>query len=169
MIVPVGIALGSNLGDRAAELDDAVAFLQLIAEDHQVRESPRIETVPVDCTPGSQDFLNSVAEINLDSIMLTPLILLGCLQEFEIERGRSPIRETNSPRPIDLDIIYYGDQHFDDMGLVIPHPRAHQRRFVLDPLSQLRPDLILPGQTKTVTELLAELRNNGIFGRDRLD
>jgi 2-amino-4-hydroxy-6-hydroxymethyldihydropteridine diphosphokinase len=157
MIVPVGIALGSNLGDRAAELDDAVAFLQLLSEKRRVKESPRIETAPVDCPPGSQDFLNSVAEIEIDSVMLPPLLLFGCLEEFEVERGRSPIRDTNSPRPIDLDIIYYGDEHFEDMGLIIPHPRAHKRRFVLEPLSHLRPELILPGQSKTVLELLKQL------------
>jgi 2-amino-4-hydroxy-6-hydroxymethyldihydropteridine diphosphokinase len=158
MIVPVGIALGSNLGDRSAELDAGIIFLRMIARNNKVRESPRIETLPVDCLPGSPKFLNSVAELEIDSVNLTPLNLLVCLQEFEEERGRSPLRETNSPRPLDLDIIYYGNERFDQMGLIIPHPRAHQRRFVLEPLSYLRPDLVLPGQTKTVIELLKELR-----------
>ena len=157
MIVTVGIALGSNVGDRAAELDNAVAFLQILSANHQAKESPRIETAPVDCPPGSQDFLNSVAEIEIDSVMMPPLLLFGCLEEYEIDRGRSPIREVNSPRPIDLDIIFYGDEHFDDMGLIIPHPRAHLRRFVLEPLSHLRPKLKLPGQTKTVKQLLQQL------------
>ena len=159
MIVPVGIALGSNLEDRSAELDAGIAFLRLLAENHQVRESPRIETAPVDCPPGSPPFLNSVAEIEVDTVFLPPLNLLACLQEFEMERGRSPLHDVNTPRPLDLDIIYYGSERFDQMGLVIPHPRAHLRRFVLEPLSHLRPDLVLPGQTKTVKELLTELRN----------
>ena len=154
MIVPVGIALGSNLGDRSAELDAGILFLRLLAKDNVVRESPRIETAPVDCPPGSPAFLNSVAELEVDSVMLPPLNLLGCLQEFEIDRGRSPLRDANAPRPLDLDIIYYGEERFDQMGLVIPHPRAHLRRFVLEPLSHLRPDLVLPGQTKTVREFL---------------
>jgi 2-amino-4-hydroxy-6-hydroxymethyldihydropteridine diphosphokinase len=158
MIVPVGIALGSNLGDRSAELDAGILFLRMLAKNNKVRESPRIETVPVDCPPGSTAFLNSVAEMQVDSVMLTPLNLLSCLQEFEEERGRSPLRETNSPRPLDLDIIYYGNERFDQMGLIIPHPRAHRRFFVLQPLSILRPNLILPGQTKTVKELLRNLR-----------
>jgi len=159
MIVPVGIALGSNLGDRSAELDAGISFLRHLASNHEVRESPRIETAPVDCPPGSSAFLNSIAEIEVDTVLLPPLNLLGCLQEFEIERGRSPLRDVNAPRPLDLDIIYYGVEQIDQMGLIIPHPRAHLRRFVLEPLSHLRPDLVLPGQTKTVKELLTELRN----------
>jgi 2-amino-4-hydroxy-6-hydroxymethyldihydropteridine diphosphokinase len=159
MIVPVGIALGSNMGDRSAELDAGISFLRLLAEKHEVRESPRIETAPVGCPPGSPAFLNSVAEIEVDTVLLPPLNLVACLQEFEEERGRSPLRDVNAPRPLDLDIIYYGVERFDQMGLIIPHPRAHLRRFVLEPLAHLRPDLVLPGQTKTVRELLTELRN----------
>src|SRR5271156_3175335 len=157
--VLVGIALGSNLGDRSAELDAGISFLRFLSTNHEVRESPRIETVPVDCPPGSPAFLNSVAEVEIDSVMLPPLNLLGCLQDFEIERGRSPLRDVNTPRPLDLDIIYYGAERFDQMGLIIPHPRAHVRRFVLEPLAHLRPDLVMPGQTKTVKEFLTELRN----------
>ena len=158
MLVPVGIALGSNLGNREAELDAGVDFLRLIAYDRQVREGPRIETEPDNCPPGSPSFLNSVAEIMVESMEFPPLNLLGALEDFEIERGRSPIRERNSPRPLDLDIIYYGNYEYDQMGLIIPHCRAHQRRFVLEPLAGLHPNLVLPGQTKTVQELLAGLK-----------
>jgi len=154
MIVPVGIALGSNMGDRSAELDAGISFLRLLSMNHEVLESPRIETAPVDCPPGSPAFLNSVAEIEVDTVFFPPLNLAGCLQDFELERGRSPLRDVRAPRPLDLDIIYYGVERFDQMGLIIPHPRAHVRRFVLEPLSHLRPDLVLPGQTKTVRELL---------------
>ena len=156
--VLVGIALGSNMADRHAELDLGIIFLRFLAVKNKVRESPRIRTVPVDCPPGSPPFLNSVAEFEIDTVVFPPLHLLATLQDFEIERGRSPLREINSPRPLDMDIIYYGVEQFDQMGLIIPHPRAHLRRFVLEPLSHLRPDLVLPGQTKTVRELLAGLR-----------
>jgi len=158
MIVRAGIALGSNLGDRSAELDAGISFLRFLSTNHEVRESPRIKTAPVDCPPGSPAFLNSVAEIEIDTVFLPPLNLLACLQEFEIERGRSPLRDVNAPRPLDLDIIYYGVERIDQMGLVIPHPHATTRRFVLEPLSHLRPDLVLPGQAKTVRELLELLR-----------
>ncbi len=110
-----------------------------------MKESPRIETAPVDCPPGSPPFLNSVAEIEIDTVLVPPLHLLGYLLAFELERGRSPIRTSTRRAPVDLDIIYYGIERFEQMGLVIPHPRAHLRRFVLEPLSHLRPDLILPG------------------------
>jgi len=157
MIVPVGIALGSNLGDRAVELDEGIDFLGSLAANGKVYESPRIETKPVNCPPGSPMFLNSIAEIRIDSVIFPPLNLFACLEDFEIERGRSPLRDFNAPRPLDLDIIYYGNERFEDMGLIIPHPRAHTRRFVLEPLSCLHPDFVLPGQTKTVKELLAEV------------
>jgi 2-amino-4-hydroxy-6-hydroxymethyldihydropteridine diphosphokinase len=155
MRVQVGIALGSNLGNRFAQLDAGIAFLRTLAFDSEVLESPRIRTSPVDCPPDSGEFLNSIAEINLDTVAYPPRKLLELLQDFERHRGRSSVRAVNSPRPIDLDIIYYGDQIIRAPFLVVPHPLAHQRRFVLEPLCHLRPDLILPGQAKTVRELLA--------------
>ncbi|HEY0257010.1 MAG TPA: 2-amino-4-hydroxy-6-hydroxymethyldihydropteridine diphosphokinase [Candidatus Methylacidiphilales bacterium] len=155
-LVPVGIALGSNLGERSTELDAGTAFLQGLSAYGRIRESSRITTVPVDCPPGSESFLNAVAEIEVDSEILPPLELLRQLQAFEISRGRPTEREINSPRPLDMDIIYYGDWTVHDQELVIPHPRAAMRRFVLEPLSHLQPDLILPGQTKTVRQLLEE-------------
>ena len=149
-----GIALGSNIGDRHKELDAGIVFLRGLSLHGRLRESPRIETAPVDCPPGSQDFLNAVAEIELDPDIIPPLELMRRLQAFERQRGRPSLRSTNAPRPLDLDIIYYGDFVFQECGLVIPHPRAAQRRFVLQPLSHLRSDLVFPGQTRTVRELL---------------
>ena len=150
----VGIALGSNLGERQAELDAGIDFLRSLSKAGAIRVSPRIETEPVNCPPGSPPFLNAVAEIEVDPALLAPRELLRRLQVFERSRGRSEEREVNAPRPLDLDILYYGDLLLDEPGLVIPHPRAAQRSFVLEPLSHLRPDLILPGQTRTVRELL---------------
>jgi 2-amino-4-hydroxy-6-hydroxymethyldihydropteridine diphosphokinase len=154
MSIQVGIALGSNLGNRFAHLDAGIAFLSTLSVANEVRESPRIKTRPVDCPSGSGEFLNSVAEIDLDPVACPPRKLLELLQDFERNRGRSSVRDVNAPRPLDLDIIYYGHQVIREPFLVVPHPRAHLRRFVLEPLSHLRPDLVLPGQTKTVSELL---------------
>jgi 2-amino-4-hydroxy-6-hydroxymethyldihydropteridine diphosphokinase len=156
--VLVGISLGSNLGDRQAELQAGINFLRELSVDGKIRESPRFETDPVDCAPGSPPFLNSVAEIKLDSIMIAPLNLLRGLQEFEMERGRAPFHERNSPRPLDLDIIYYGTNSFEAMDLIIPHPRAHLRAFVLQPLCFLQPNLVLAGQRKTIRELWHEMK-----------
>jgi 2-amino-4-hydroxy-6-hydroxymethyldihydropteridine diphosphokinase len=153
MSMLVGIALGSNLGDRRAELAAGLGFLRTLARGG-VRASSILETAPVDCPPGSPSFLNQVAEIETD---LPPRELLRRCQEFERSRGRPDVREINAPRPLDLDLLYYGDLTLDEPGLVVPHPRLTQRRFVLEPLAELHPDLILPGQTKTVAQLLAAL------------
>ncbi len=154
IVVQVGIALGSNLGDRSGHLDSGISFLRGLSATEKVRESPRIRTSPVDCPPDSGEFLNSVAEIYVDAGKYPPRRLLEELQHFEHNRGRSLVRGVNEPRPIDLDIIYYGADVIREPFLVIPHPRAHLRRFVLEPLSHLRPELVLPGQTKTIDELL---------------
>ncbi len=154
MLTPVGVALGSNLGNRAAELDAGFAFLQSLSAQ-PIRRSSILETEPVDCPPGSAPFLNAVAELQVKRTELPPRDLLARLQVFEQARGRSREHARNAPRPLDLDILYYGDQILCEHDLVIPHPRVATRRFVLQPLAELRPDLVLPGQTRTVRELLA--------------
>jgi 2-amino-4-hydroxy-6-hydroxymethyldihydropteridine diphosphokinase len=153
-LVPVGIALGSNIGNRAAELEAGFAFLQTLATE-PIRRSSIIETAPVDCPPDSSAFLNAVAEIVIDSARLAPRDLLAQLQDFERQRGRTPGHPRNSPRPLDLDLLYYGGVVLKEPDLVVPHPRLATRDFVLKPLAELQPNLVLPGQTRTVRELLA--------------
>ena len=155
-LVPVGIALGSNLGDRTVEIDAGIAFLRSLSTHGEIQESLRVVAEPVDCPPGSETFLNSFAEIEVDPEIMPPHELLRQLQAFELSRGRPAEREPNAPRPLDLDIIYYGDFVIHDRDLIVPHPYAPQRWFVLEPLAHLRPDLILPGQVKTIRELLEE-------------
>jgi 2-amino-4-hydroxy-6-hydroxymethyldihydropteridine diphosphokinase len=152
--IPVGIALGSNLGDRAAEIEAGFVFLRRLSTAGALRRSTVLETTPVDCPPGSAPFLNAVAEIQIDPAALSPLALHAQLKRFELERGRPREHARNAPRPLDLDLIYYGDLVLESPELTIPHPRAAQRRFVLEPLAQLRPELRLPGQGRTVRELL---------------
>lgn len=154
MTIPTGIALGSNLGDRAAEIEAGFSFLRALAIDGNVRCSSVIETLPVGCPPGSAPFLNAVAEIQLDPGILTPEKLLRGLQQFEQERGRPHKHGRNESRPIDLDILYYGGVIVQTPELIIPHPRIASRRFVLEPLAQLRPELVLPGYAKSVRELM---------------
>ncbi|MEM1059788.1 MAG: 2-amino-4-hydroxy-6-hydroxymethyldihydropteridine diphosphokinase [Verrucomicrobiota bacterium] len=151
----VGIALGSNLGDRHAEIRAGFAFLDSLDINAHARRSGVIETLPVDCQPGDPVFLNAVAEIHFSG---EPRELLRRLQAFERERGRLPSgeRPVNAPRSLDLDILYFGQRRIDETDLTVPHPRTTQRRFVLEPLAQIRPDLILPGQNKSVAELLAD-------------
>lgn len=149
-----GIALGSNLGDRLGHFRAGLNALLLRDDIELLSKASIYETDPVDCPPGSQAFLNTVIEVesSLDAHALHQM-----LQGIEIALGRPEQRERNAPRPLDLDILYAGDQCMDDEVLTIPHPRLHLRRFVLQPLADIRSDWVLPGQGKTVTELLTLL------------
>jgi 2-amino-4-hydroxy-6-hydroxymethyldihydropteridine diphosphokinase len=95
----------------------------------------------------------------------TPKSLLKKLRKLEDEFGRKPKKILNEPRPLDMDLIAFGDQTHHSPKLILPHPRAHLRRFVLQPLSEIAPELILPGQTKTISQLLAELPPGEIVTR----
>lgn len=150
-----GIALGSNLGDRAAEMADA---RRLVFALHEGANAPLCsalyETEPVDCTPRTAAFLNAVVEIETS---LEPLRLLQKLRDHERSSGRPDDRAKNSPREVDLDLLYMGDVRLDSSALVLPHPRLTSRRFVLQPLCDIRADLVLPGQTATTAQLLSGL------------
>jgi 2-amino-4-hydroxy-6-hydroxymethyldihydropteridine diphosphokinase len=153
--VKAGIALGSNLGDRWAQVHEGLEFLRSLSADQDLKRSSLYETAPVDCPPGSGSFVNAVAEIAWAGSVRE---LLAHLQEFELKKGRKPVREINAPRPLDLDILYFGAERLNETDLIIPHPRMTERRFVLEPLTEIRPDLVLPGQTKSVEELWNEFK-----------
>jgi len=149
------IALGSNLGDSQKILRDAMLLLEQFS-DGPCRKSSLWQTVPVDCPPGSPMFVNAV--VGLEPLKNeTPESLLRKLQALQTEFGRRPKKVLNEPRPLDLDLIAFGLEMRNTLELILPHPRAHLRRFVLQPLSEIAPDLILPGQGKSVARLLAEL------------
>ena len=150
-----GVALGSNLGDRAAHLAAARNFLATLHEgDHPPLCSGLYETEPVDCAPHTAPFLNAVAEIECP---LPPETLLRRLREHEAAAGRTASHAKNSPRTIDLDLLYADDLRLDTPGLTLPHPRMTTRRFVMQPLAAIRPGLVLPGENATVAALLARL------------
>lgn len=154
-----GIALGSNLGDREANLRRGVELLMARVPEAQLTAVASLyETEPVDCAPGTQAFINTVIEVVADD--LSPTQMHAHLAAVEQAMGRPAQREKNSPRTLDLDLLYAGDFEIDSPSLTIPHPRLHQRRFVLQPLAEIRPDLVLPGQTKTIAKLLAELSDD---------
>jgi len=163
MMPDVFIGLGSNLGDSRRILLEAIARLQTFS-DAPILKSSLWQTTPVDCPPGSPKFLNAMAGL-LPRPGETPESLLAKLQSLEKESGRSPKKVLNEPRPLDLDLIAFGRETRQSPTLVLPHPRAMDRRFVLQPLSEIAPDLILPGQKKTVVELLAGLRSDEIVTR----
>lgn len=116
-------------------------------------------TSPVDCPPGSPDFVNAVVGL-VPLPGETPESLLAKLQDLEKEFGRHPKQVLNEPRPLDLDIIAYGQEVRQTAALVLPHPRAYLRQFVLAPLAEIAPELVLPGQAKTVKELQRELKTD---------
>ncbi len=150
------VALGSNLGSPADIIRDALAQLQLLT-DKSLLKSSLWQSTPVDCPPGSPPFINAVVGLE-PSASETPAKLLRQLRALEEQFGRQPGKMRNEPRLLDLDLIAYGSRTMNSAELVLPHPRAHLRRFVLQPLSEIAPDFILPGQTKTVRELLRDLK-----------
>lgn len=151
----VFIALGSNLGNSRQIVRDAMVQLQNLSEQPTLRSS-LWQTSPVDCPPGSPKFVNAVVGFTpLESE--TPESLLQKLRDLEKEFGRTPKNGWNDPRLLDLDLIAFGAETRQTVELVLPHPRAHFRRFVLQPMAEIAPDLILPGQSKTVAQLLAGL------------
>jgi 2-amino-4-hydroxy-6-hydroxymethyldihydropteridine diphosphokinase len=157
------IALGSNLGDSPQMIRDAMARLQTFS-DKPLLKSSLWQTTPVDCPPASPQFLNAVVAL-IPRPDETPESLLAKLQALEKEFGRPAKTVHNEPRPLDLDLIAFGPETRMSAELILPHPRAHQRRFVLQPLNELAPDLILPGQARPVAELLAALTNDEVCAR----
>lgn len=147
MAVLAYIGLGSNLGDRRARIARALERLR------PRRVSAVLETEPWGVTDQPR-FLNAVAEIETD---LAPDDLLGHLLDVERESGR--VRDERwGPRTLDLDLLLYGDRRVSTGPLTIPHPRLHERRFVLEGLAELCPDLKVPGLDRTVRELLEAAR-----------
>jgi 2-amino-4-hydroxy-6-hydroxymethyldihydropteridine diphosphokinase len=150
-ITRVAVALGSNLGDRHAHLDHAVSRLQAILRRLQV--SRYRETVPVGMSGPQRMFLNAAA---VGDTTLTAGALLEALLGIERERGRER-PNPNAPRTLDLDLILYGDSRIDESDLTVPHPRFRERRFVLEPLAEIAPDMVDPVSGSTIRELLAAL------------
>ena len=152
------VALGSNLGDSKKLILDVMARLQIFSES-PVLKSSLWQTSPVYCPPDSPEFVNAIVGF-VPRENETPESLLKKLRELEKEFGRTPKKIPNEPRSLDLDLIAFGNEIRNSPDLVLPHPRAHLRKFVLQPLSEIAPDLILPGQNKPVLQLLAELRSD---------
>ena len=150
-----GIALGSNLGGRLANLvAGRAAVLNIPGIRKPVLLSRVYETEPVGTGPDAGPFLNAVIEVEFSA---DPSALLAALRSIESSLGRPTRHPRNAPRTLDLDILYISDLVLHDDTLVLPHPRLHLRRFVLAPLNDIRPGLRLPGQTHPVGELLSLL------------
>jgi len=159
----VFIALGSNLGDSRGIILDALARLQDFS-DEPILKSSLWQTTPVDCPPDSAKFVNAVAGM-VPRMDETPESLFKKLQALEKEFGRTPKKILNEPRSLDLDLIAFGNATCHTPQLILPHPRAHLRRVVLEPLREIASDIILPGQVKTVSQLLMELPAGDLANR----
>ena len=150
------VGLGSNLGDRSAHLLLGLSALSRLPQTHLLRLSPVYETEPVG--PPQPPYLNLVAELETG---LAPRALL--LEMLRIERalGRER-RERWGPRTLDLDLLLYGDLVLEEEGLTVPHPRLHERAFVLVPLLDLLPEGRHPLLGQSFRELLASLDTSGV-------
>jgi 2-amino-4-hydroxy-6-hydroxymethyldihydropteridine diphosphokinase len=151
------LSLGSNVGDREQMLQSALDRLR--SPDLTIKRiSPVYETEPVDF-PEQRLFLNLVAEAETD---LFPIMLLSRVQKIELQLGRKRTGPPKGPRTIDIDILLYGGFKVHSARLEIPHPRMHERRFVLAPLADLAPDLRHPELRTTIRELLANLEGQKV-------
>nr|WP_228066757.1 2-amino-4-hydroxy-6-hydroxymethyldihydropteridine diphosphokinase [Microbacterium paludicola] len=153
------VALGANLGDREATLENALAELRRLPLVDEVTASTPIESVALTLEGPDESqpaYLNAVALVRT---RLAPSVLLGMLHAIEARHGRER-REKWGARTLDLDLIAYGDVVSEDERLQLPHPRAAERDFVLAPWLEVDPDAVLPGRGR-VADLLAALRGEG--------
>jgi 2-amino-4-hydroxy-6-hydroxymethyldihydropteridine diphosphokinase len=156
------VALGSNLGDRRASIRAALDAIAALPEAELVAAAEPIETAPV-TAPG--DDAEQPAYLNTVALVRTTLgarALLEALLRIERELGRDRARERRwGPRVIDLDLLLFGGAIIDEPGLTVPHPRMHERRFVLEPLARIAPHAAHPTLGRTAAELLADLTPDG--------
>jgi 2-amino-4-hydroxy-6-hydroxymethyldihydropteridine diphosphokinase len=158
-----GIALGSNLGDRRQQLSEARRHIvELPDVSPPILFSSIYETEPINCETGAGKFLNAVIEVGFER---APLSLLHALRGIEEAMGRPPRNARNRSRTIDLDLLYCGDWTQNTPELQLPHPRLHLRRFVLEPLVEIRPDLKLPGNNLAVRNLLTRVESEPLVVR----
>jgi len=159
------LAIGSNLGDRVFNLQGAVDALGDTPEVWLTDVSPVYETEPVDAPEGSEDFLNAV--VMIDTTLSAPTLLDRALA-IEAAYGRERGGEPNAPRTLDVDLIVVGDRRADDDHLVLPHPRAAERAFVLAPWHDLDPEAEIPGYGP-VAELLEKVGRDAVTRRDDIE
>lgn len=152
------IALGSNLGESEQILLEAMELLEGRSAA-PLRRSSLWRTMPVDCPPGSPPFVNAV--VGLEPLPdETPESLLEHLLSLEQRVGPRKREITNEPRLLDLDLIAFGEEVRQTSTLTLPHPRAHERAFVLKPLNEIAPTLVLPGMSLSIRELTERLERS---------
>lgn len=161
------VALGANLGDPHSQLRDARVELEArfsssdLSSDlsSAMRASSIWCSRPLDCPPDSPDFLNAVLAFPI-AVAASAEVMLSMLQQFEQAFGRKGNLGRNEPRTLDLDLLLFGDLMQSDPACMLPHPRALQRRFVLEPAAEVLPELIWPGTSSSVAALCTALRDD---------
>lgn len=148
MNVIATIGLGANLNDPAAQVEYALAELGRLPATRVVARSSLYASAPVGYVD-QPDFINAVAQIET---ALAPRALLAALLDIEHRHGRERSFR-NAPRTLDLDLLLYGDAHFHEEGLTLPHPRMHERAFVLQPLMEIAPGAVIPGRGRAANWL----------------
>jgi len=154
------VGLGANIGDPGRQLNLAIDALKHLPDTSLVLASGVYKSAPLGYAD-QPDFLNAVAQLDT---ALSPEDLLDRLREIEIRHGRAR-SFANAPRTLDLDLLLYGDTIMDTPGLTLPHPRMHERGFVLKPLAEIAPQAVIPGRGGA-SELLAACRDQRV---DRID
>jgi 2-amino-4-hydroxy-6-hydroxymethyldihydropteridine diphosphokinase len=150
------VGLGANLGDPAAQLAAALEAIGRVPNTRMVKTSSLYRTAPIGYAT-QPDFVNAVAQIETE---LAPADLLRALQAIEADAGRARTFP-NAPRTLDLDLLLYDGLTIRERGLEVPHPRMHERAFVLAPLAEIAPDIEIPGQGRA-SALLAGIINQRI-------
>jgi 2-amino-4-hydroxy-6-hydroxymethyldihydropteridine diphosphokinase len=158
------LALGSNLGERMASLQGALDALADTPDVWITGVSPIYEAEPVDCPPDSSNFLNAVVLIDT---ALSPARLMERALAIEDAFDRMRSEVVNAPRTLDVDLVMVGDKHIDDESLILPHPRAAERGFVLQPWHDVDPEAVLP-DAGPVAELLEKVDISGLTLREDL-
>jgi 2-amino-4-hydroxy-6-hydroxymethyldihydropteridine diphosphokinase len=152
--------MGSNLGDRAANYREAIARIAAIPDTRIVRQSSIYETEPMGDLKGA--FLNGVVEVETElpaEVLMRRLLALERIMGRKRVKGRKQSRGKYRPRIIDLDLLFFNKETIDTRVLKVPHPRLHERRFVLAPMSELAPALIHPKLNASISEMLAGLKS----------
>ncbi|HVA82426.1 MAG TPA: 2-amino-4-hydroxy-6-hydroxymethyldihydropteridine diphosphokinase [Candidatus Binataceae bacterium] len=154
------IGIGTNLGDRAANYREAIVRIAQIPDSRIVRQSSIYETEPVGDLKGA--FLNGVVEVETEitaDVMMRRLLTIERVMGRKRVRGKKPARGKYRPRIIDLDLLFFNKETIDTRVLTVPHPRLHERLFVLAPMSELAPALIHPKLNKSISEIISALKS----------
>ena len=157
------VGIGSNRGDSVGIVLDSIERLRTFARG-VLRSSSLWRTSPVDCPPGSGDFINAVVAFEPRS-GLTPETLLAALKQMELEFGRATTPVRNAPRELDLDLLIFGDESRMTPQFLLPHPRATERRFVMAPAAEVAAEFRWPDTGATVAELLARIDDDATVER----